>query len=125
MTPASQTGMIFHIARLSDWNKALEDGSYACESLEHEGFIHFSTGKQLLATANHLYRGQEGLILLVVDPEALAADLQFEPVGVDQVFPHLYGALNLDAVRRVMSFIPADDGIFSWPEALQGHASEL
>lgn len=115
---------IFHIALSNEWKLALENGSYRTESLENEGFIHFSTGKQLLRTAEKYFYGNQGVVLLVIDPALLAAELKYEPVGV-QFFPHLYGALNLDAVTRVLPFQPLSDGTFEWPESLQRNEDEL
>jgi len=115
---------IFHIARSDEWQQALEDGAYRTGSLDTEGFIHFSTGKQLLRTADKFFHGNRDVVLLIIDPARLAAELRYEPVG-EQFFPHLYGILNLDAVSRVIPFTPRPDGTFAWPETLQRNEGEL
>lgn len=115
---------IFHIAQAREWKMALENGSYFTGSLDSEGFIHFSTGKQLLRTANKFYYDNQDVVLLVIDPKMLAAELKYEPVG-EQFFPHLYGQLNLDAVTQVLPFKPLPDGTFEWPESLPKNEDEL
>lgn len=123
MTNSASTSRIFHIALSSEWKRALEVGAYRTGSLDEEGFIHFSTGKQLLRTANKFFLGNRAVLLLIIEPHLLTADLRFEPVG-DQLFPHLYGELNLEAVTQVLPFEPQTDGTFEWPESLSPEGDE-
>ncbi len=45
------------------------------------------------------YKGVDGLVVLELDPSRLDAPLKYEnTVGGTELFPHLYGALNLAAV---------------------------
>ncbi len=125
MSAAGRPGRIFHIARNSEWGDALENGSYRTGSLESEGFIHFSTGRQLLRTANKFYYGDRNVVLLLIDPAKLAAELRYEPIEDGQEFPHLYGELNLDAVSQVLPFSPEPDGSFAWPKELIPNEDEL
>lgn len=125
MNSGSSPARIFHIALSSEWNQALEEGAYRTGSLEQEGFIHFSTGKQLLRTANKFFAGRRDVVLLVIDPTMLAAELRNEPIEDGQMFPHLYGKLNLDAVLEVLPFTPQEDGTFIWPETLAKNEDEL
>lgn len=112
--------MIVHITPRADWQQAQRAGVYRAESLEREGFIHCSTPAQVLATAERYYRGVAGLALLVIDPARLAARLVYEDsYGAGQVYPHLYGPLNLDAVVRVHDFPPGPDGRFALPAGLE------
>ncbi len=106
--------MIFHIISKQDWNAAQEQGEYAPPSLRTEGFIHFSTQRQVAQVAAAFYRGRADLILLAVDETKLSAELKWEaPAGPpsekisqDDLFPHLYGALNLEAVLSADDFQP-------------------
>ena len=120
--------MIYHIAAADALAAARQTGVYRTESLSGEGFIHFSNLHQVLQVANRFYTGQNGLVLLEVDPSRLRAELKFEaPVhpasaaplpGSGQLFPHLYGPLNLDAVVAVYDFVPKAGGKFSLPAGL-------
>ena len=108
--------MILHIARGEEWAAARAAGDYRADTLTSEGFIHCSTPTQVLGPANEMFRGQSGLLLLVIDPTRLAADLVYEDCyETGQAFPHIYGPLNLDAVVRAVPFPPNGDGRFSLP----------
>jgi uncharacterized protein (DUF952 family) len=113
--------VILHIIAQTDWEKAQVHGIYNAPSLATEGFIHFSKPHQVARVANNVFAGRNDLILLVVDPARLTAELKYEPASGTyqpdrELFPHLYGSLNLDAVIRVMPFLPAQDGEFARPD---------
>ena len=108
--------IIFHITRRQEWNRAEAEGVYRSETFQTEEFIHCSTSEQVIQVANIRFRGQEGLVLLVIDSDRVAADIRYENLeGGVQMFPHIYGELNLDAVVKVLEFEPGADGYFSLP----------
>src|SRR5258708_1343960 len=117
--------MILHIVARADWDSALARGIYAPPSLAAEGFIHCSTKAQILGTANRFYRGQTGLVILCIDESRLEAAPKYEPPDSDlgearaDLFPHLYGPLNLGAVVCVIDFQCCADGTFETPAALR------
>lgn len=81
-----------------------------------EGFIHCSTSDQVVQVANARFRGQSGLVLLFIDTDKVAAEIIYENLeGGQQLFPHIYGELNADAVTQVAEFIPGQDGFFILP----------
>jgi glutathione S-transferase len=101
--------VIFHIAYAADWRQAQRDGAYTVStrgrSLAEEGFLHASTERQVAGVAHAFYRGEPGLVLLVIDPDRLTSELRYEAVpGADEPFPHIYGPLNLDAVVEARPF---------------------
>jgi uncharacterized protein (DUF952 family) len=107
---------ILHITQRQQWESAKVIGSYRGDTLDTDGFIHCSTPKQVVAVANRFYGGQMDLVLLVVDAERLQSPLRYEAADGDE-FPHLYGALNLDAVVQAIDFEPTPQG-FSLPTEL-------
>ncbi len=112
--------MLFHIAQSSDWNAAVASGSYSVPSLMTEGFIHFSTRDQFMATAGRYYVGVNQLVLLEIDESLLdSAALRFEASTNDELFPHYYAELPTSAVVRVHAFdCRGSDGGFDLPAAL-------
>lgn len=116
--------MIYHITSRSAWNKARHSGEYRAESLESEGFIHCSTGTQVLPVVEKFYLGQHGLLLLMIDPSLLSADLKWEPpaggtpppgVPEGDLFPHIYGPINLNAVVKAVDLESNPDGNYNLP----------
>ncbi|MFQ5400147.1 MAG: DUF952 domain-containing protein [Anaerolineae bacterium] len=111
--------MIFHITPQADWDAARAAGVYRADSLEKDGFIHCSTGQQILMVANSLYRGCQNLALLCIDPAAVGPDIVYEDCyEMGQEFPHIYGPLNIDAVVRILDFPPGEDGTFVLPSGI-------
>ena len=107
---------IVHICSLEVWQTAQAAGEYRADSLEAEGFIHCSRPEQVLEVANRYYGGQNSLLLLWIDPSKLTAELRWEPSDGD-IYPHLYGPLNLAAIIQVSAFPPDTEGVFrSLPE---------
>ena len=81
-----------------------------------DGFIHCSTRDQVIAVANARFRGQPGLILLLIDTDKVRPEIVYENLeGGADLFPHIYGELNTDAVGEVAPFEPGDDGYFQLP----------
>ncbi len=112
--------LICHIIPELDWKKAMEEGSYQPSSLQLEGFIHFSTPQQVVKTAGRYYMNQTGLLLLLVEPTQLTAELRYEmPANAAELFPHLYGPLNMDAVVDVQPFPADSEGTFQFPAIWQ------
>lgn len=105
---------IFHIATLSDWETARSAGSYTTSTygvtLAEEGFIHASRGDQWQGVRERFYGDvTELLVLLAIEPDRLTSPVVEEsPPGTDEMFPHIYGPLNPDAVVQV---IPLGTGV--------------
>ncbi|WP_232696910.1 DUF952 domain-containing protein [Brevibacillus daliensis] len=97
------------------WNEAEKAGVLLHPSLVEEGFIHCSTIEQVTAVANRLYKGHKELLLLVIDPDKLEAELKYEPAKNGQLYPHIYGPLNLNAVIKKVPFLADNKGEFSLP----------
>lgn len=119
--------MIVHITTKEDWKRAQSNRKYIASSLDNEGFIHCSTVRQAVDTANLFFKGQKGLILLCIDENRLKSELKYEdPTGgrkhdpnVGKLFPHIYGPINLDAVKKVVDFPSDDSGFFTLPVELE------
>lgn len=118
---------IFHITTNKAWLAAQTQGFYAHDSLSAEGFIHCSTSQQILAVADAFYRGQSGLVLLDIRPNQLQSEIRWEPpaeslplqMRTNELFPHVYGPINLDAVDQVVDFKPDSRGLFNLPAELE------
>jgi uncharacterized protein (DUF952 family) len=92
--------LLVHICPRQDWLAAQASGAYRAASLESVGFIHCSRPEQAPGVLQRFFAGASDLLLLWIDPRLLRAELRWEQADGD-LFPHLYGELNLDAVVRV------------------------
>lgn len=107
---------LLHITDRAAWERARTGEVYTAESLASQGFIHLSEPHQVAVPANRLYAGRTDLVLLVIDPDRLDAEVRYEP-GVpsdpeSMRFPHLYGPLPVAAVVDVVDYRPGPDGRF-------------
>ena len=109
--------MILHITKREQWEQAKQAGIYRGDTLDTEGFIHCSTLQQIVRTANRFFQNQKGLVLLCIEPAQVKAEIKYEAADRD-LFPHIYGALNIDAVTQVLDFEPGEDGKFQIPDAI-------
>jgi uncharacterized protein (DUF952 family) len=108
--------LIYHMCRAEEWAAAQRRGAYAGSTQDAaDGFIHFSTAAQIVASAAKHRAGQDGLVLLTVAASALGAELRWEAAREGQLFPHLYGALTCDRVRRVDPLPLGADGRHVFP----------
>lgn len=112
---------IYHITSRVEWESARARGEYTAPSLAREGFIHCSTAAQVVHVANAFYRGRTDLALLVLNETAARSEVRWEaPAGppadgisASDLFPHIYGSINLEAVTGVLELAPGPDGTFS------------
>lgn len=108
---------IYKIVPSALWREAEGAGRFAgSEADRRDGFIHFSTAAQVAETAAKHFAGQSGLLLVGVDAARLGDALRWEPSRGAELFPHLYGALELAAVTRVTPLPLGADGRHCFPE---------
>jgi uncharacterized protein (DUF952 family) len=108
---------IYKICPASAWREAERQGVYrGSRDDTRDGFIHFSTAAQVGETARKHFFGQTGLFLIEVDSDVLGGALRWERSRNDELFPHLYGELDLGAVKRVLNMHARADGTHDIPE---------
>jgi uncharacterized protein (DUF952 family) len=91
---------IYKICERASWRLAEQSGIYRGSAADaRDGFIHFSTAAQLAGTLAKHFAGHRELLLVAVEAGALGEALKWEPSRGGDLFPHLYAALPLTAVR--------------------------
>jgi uncharacterized protein (DUF952 family) len=108
--------LVFHIALRASWEAAVRLGTYEAESLGREGFIHCSTAAQYLRVAQRFYRTSPDLVLIGIETERLTSPVRFDAAD-GEMFPHIYGPVELDAVFDIAPLEHTDDGDFVATEA--------
>jgi uncharacterized protein (DUF952 family) len=101
--------VIYHLTTPKDWESSAGH-DYRAASLDTEGFIHCSTADQVARSANAHFQRAEKLLVLTIDPRKLTSPLRHEAAKSGEVFPHIHGALNRDAVVAVRALERGGDG---------------
>ncbi|MBL8232737.1 MAG: DUF952 domain-containing protein [Bryobacterales bacterium] len=91
--------MILHVTSRAAWLAAQHDGAYRGDTLATEGFIHCCLPRQLDHVLRSYFQGRTDLVVLEIDEAAVGPEIRWE--GEIDRFPHIYGALNTDAVVAV------------------------
>ena len=93
---------IYHITTLKEWEAAKANNEYIPMNYEQDGFIHCSIEKQIPGVIDRFYKDQKELVKLKIDKVKVQRPVLFELAhDIDELFPHIYGALNLDSVVSV------------------------
>lgn len=102
---------IYKILSRREWELALAKGRFEGSAADlADGFIHFSTAGQASETARRHFRGQAGLVVLVVEAEGLGDALTWEISRGGELFPHLHGPLACDRVIEARPAPLGEDG---------------
>src|SRR5438128_8378337 len=110
---------IFHVTTEADWASAQAAGTYALSTgrltLAQVGFVHCAFEEQVARVASVFFRGLAKLLVLRIAIDKLHAEVRYENLeGGDELFPHVYGPLNLDAIVGVRPLPPGRDGTFTF-----------
>ena len=101
---------IFHLITEQDWESARGAGQWRPGSLDEEGFIHCSNDEeQAMRVVARLYPDRTDMLALEVDSENLNHPVVSEPSRSGEIYPHIYGPLEISAVIKVWR-VMADDG---------------
>lgn len=89
---------IYHIVTPEVWGKFKDEKFYAAESLETENFIHCSFENQIEAVLQRYYKNAKTIFILEIEPEKLRSKYVEEPSTGGEIYPHIYGEINADAI---------------------------
>lgn len=98
-----ESEFIYHVTTQKEWELAKKKGEYQPAGFDQEGFIHCSIERQVAGVLDRFYKGQTGLVKLKIEKAKVTRPVLFElAVDLDELFPHIYGSLNLDSVVDVI-----------------------
>lgn len=109
---------ILHLTTEAAWARARETGELRPRCFDDEGFVHCSTREQVVATIGRHFPDAGELVLLELDPAAVAGDLRWEESRPGERFPHLYRPLRPGDVVAVHRWRRAADGTVALPSTL-------
>lgn len=111
--------LVYKIFRAPEWADLQANGFTRGAPIDVEdGFIHFSTAPQAAETAAKHFAGQDGLLLLALDTDALGDDLKWEVSRGGALFPHLYRDLRMGDILWHKP-LPLQDGTHIFPKEMQ------
>ncbi|MFM9904615.1 MAG: DUF952 domain-containing protein [Pyrinomonadaceae bacterium] len=91
---------IYHIVLPDVW-AAFDGDLYRHASLEIEGFIHCSFADQLDGVIERYYGSAERIVVLEIESDSLMSRTLKEPSTNNEIYPHIYGPINRDAIVGV------------------------
>jgi uncharacterized protein (DUF952 family) len=100
---------IYHLITPEAWARAAGK-AYRADSFDSEGFIHCSNANQVARSANRFYADAANLFVLGLDADRLGATLRDEAASNGEVFPHVYGPIEPDAVIEICPLRRGPDG---------------
>ena len=110
---------IYKIVRTGDWIDAEKAGVFKGSADDaRDGFVHFSAAHQVRATAERYFRGQADLVLVAADAALLGEALKWEPSRGGDLFPHLYGPLEMSAIAWTKPLPLGPDGRHCFPDEI-------
>lgn len=74
-----------------------------------DGYVHFSTSRQVQETLSKWFRGQTGCVLVAVDGADFGPDLKWEVSRGGDHFPHVYTEVRQHHVRAIWPLDTFDD----------------
>jgi uncharacterized protein (DUF952 family) len=108
----------FHLVPQSYYESLDPRVDYTPREFAREGFIHCTDGAvEMARTANRYYRSNpEPHYYLYIDKSRVRAPIRYD--DAERIYPHIYGALNRDAIAAVGAARRDLDGTFLEPEPL-------
>jgi len=106
--------LIYHIVLPDVW-AAFDTGLYRHASLTAEGFIHCSFPHQLDGVIERYYGNEDKIVVLEIESDRLMSRMIKEPSTNSEIYPHIYGPINRDAIvgveRRELTGMKGTKGI--------------
>jgi uncharacterized protein (DUF952 family) len=104
---------IYHLVPRECWERDAAE-PFRTDSLATEGFIHCSHAEQVGRSANRFYASATDLLVLTIDPARLTSPLREEPATSGEIFPHIYGPIDRDAVITAVPLTRGSDGLWQF-----------
>jgi uncharacterized protein (DUF952 family) len=114
----SRVSLLYKIMSKQEWETAQAHGIYEGSEVDlKDGFIHLSAAHQVRATAQKHFANRTDLLLVSVLEKNLGKNLKWEVSRGGDLFPHIYGPLQLSAISEVIP-LPLVNGVHQFPEGL-------
>ena len=108
----------YHLVPKTYYESCDPNAPYKPGDFDKDGFIHCTDGiDNVVEIGDRYYKDRAGAwLLLVIERTKVDAPVRYE--DPERLYPHIYGALNRDAIVEVVPIERAPDGTFL-PPAVQ------
>jgi uncharacterized protein (DUF952 family) len=91
----------YHLTPAEIWTSQQSSPTYVPEAFEADGFIHCTDGEDAVIEVGNRYYVSDprSYVVLSIRCEDVEPPIRYE--DPNRVYPHIYGALNIDAVVAV------------------------
>jgi uncharacterized protein (DUF952 family) len=102
----------YHLVPSDVWEQQKLGATYLPDDFEKDGFIHCTdTLEELVAVGNRYYREDpREFLVLAIDCDLVSAPIVYEDDR--QIFPHIYGPLDGNAVLSMQGVVRDRSGAF-------------
>lgn len=107
---------VYKLLTEADWEASLGAGVTACALDLADGYVHLSTREQAEVTAARYFSGA-GRIRLLRFPAGSLDPIRWEASRGGELFPHLYGALDVFRADAAWWLTPGPNGAPMFPAA--------
>lgn len=111
------SGPCYKLLSEADWAQAQSAGITSTTLDTADGYVHLSTAEQVRETARRHYAGQPRVRLLRFRLETLG-DIRWEESRGGELFPHLYGPLEITKADAAWWLLAGPDGSPVFPRML-------
>lgn len=93
--------IIIHLLPIMVWEKIQGETMLFSESIIQYGFVHCCLPEQVQGVLRQWFTNQKDVIAVEIDTNLLGSPFVCENLeGGSELFPHIYGLVNKDAVVR-------------------------
>jgi uncharacterized protein (DUF952 family) len=102
----------FHYTPVDYFEKYMPGEDYTPAGFAQEGFIHCTDGAEnMLKVVNRIYKDDpRDFLVLYIDKTRVKSPIKYE--DREEIYPHIYGPLNVDAIADKRPALRAQDGTF-------------
>lgn len=95
---------LYHLATVAEWDAHRLAGAIEPASLEAEGFVHCSWGRQVMATLARHFDGVTDVLALRLDTNQIGSRMvEEDSYGSGESFPHIYDPIPAAVVVDVIA----------------------
>lgn len=107
-----RAGVTYHLVPKNAWDQQKDNAEYLPEAFGQDGFIHCTNGlDKLVEIANLFYTSDpRPFLALILDVSRIESPVRYD--DPDELFPHIYGPLNTNAVVGLLEVRREENGTF-------------